>query len=221
MVTEAIAGGTPLETPVYNMAGVQVGSIELDTYIFGIEPHTAVMHQALRRQLANARRGTHKTKTRREVRGGGRKAWRQKGTGRSRQGSRRAPHWRGGGTVFGPQPRSYRQAMPRKMRRLAVRSALSLKRADEQLVLLDDLHLEEMRTKAILDMLQNLQLHETSTLLVLPESDPVVQSSTRNLPAVKTLLAPYLNVADLLDFDMVLMPVASLQVIGQILGQEA
>jgi large subunit ribosomal protein L4 len=202
------------------MAGEEVGKVELDAYIFGIEPNLAVMHQALRRQLANARRGTHSTKTRKDVRGGGRKPWRQKGTGRSRQGSIRAPQWRGGGVVFGPHPRSYRQAMPRKMRRLAVRSALSLKWADEQIVLLDDLHLEEYRTKAVKEMLANLRLDERKTLVVLPEKDPVVERSARNIPRVKTVLAPYLGVADLLDYDMVVMPVACLGVVGQILGQQ-
>jgi len=145
--------------------------------------------------------------------------WRQKGTGRARQGSRRAPHWKGGGTVFGPHPRRYTQEMPRKMRRLAVRSALSLKRAEEQIVLLDDLRLEEKRTKAMLQVLENLRLTESKTLIVLPGKDPFVQASARNIPGVKTLLAPYLNVADLLDYDRVLMPVASLEVIGQIWGQ--
>lgn len=208
-----------LLTPVFNMAGEQVGNVHLDGYIFGIRPNLAVMHQALQRQLANARLGTHQTKTRGEVSGGGRKMWRQKGTGRARQGSRRAPHWRGGGTVFGPHPRKYTQDMPRKMRRLAVRSALSLKRAEEQIVLLEDLHLEEKRTKAMLQVLENLHLAESKTLIVLPQKDPLVQASARNIPGVKTLLASYLNVADLLDYDRVLMPVASLEVIGRIWGQ--
>lgn len=207
-----------METPVYNMAGEVVGTKDLDEYIFGIEPNRAVMHQALRRQLANARQGTHQTKTRGEVSGGGRKMWRQKGTGRARQGSRRAPHWKGGGTVFGPHPRKYTQAMPRQMRRLAVRSALSVKRGEEQIVLLDELRLEEKRTRAMLDLLAKLKLADRRTLVVLPEKDAVVQASARNLPGVKTLLAAYLNVADLLDCDAVVMPVASLEVIGRILG---
>jgi large subunit ribosomal protein L4 len=208
-----------LETPIYNMAGEQVGNVQLDEHIFGIEPNRAVMYQALRRQLANARLGTHQTKTRGEVSGGGRKMWRQKGTGRARQGSRRAPHWKGGGVVFGPHPRKYTQQMPRKMRRLAVRSALSQKQSEEQIVFLDELRLEETRTRAMLQVLQNLHLVERKTLVVLPEADAAVQSSARNLPGVKTLLAPYLNVVDLLDSDAVLMPVASLEVIGRILGQ--
>ena len=208
-----------METPVYSMSGEQVGTVELDEMIFGIEPNLAVVHQALRRQLNNARRGTHQTKTRGEVRGGGRKMWRQKGTGRARQGSRRAPHWKGGGVVFGPHPRSYAQQMPRKMRRLAMRSALSLKRGEEKIVLLDRLELPEIRTRAMIEVLEKLHLSEGSTLVVLPGKDDVVQTSARNIPGVKTLLAPNVNVVDLLDFDHVLMPVASVEVIGQILGQ--
>ncbi len=218
--TEPVGTTGALQTPVYNMAGEQVGSVELDAAIFGIEPNLAVMHQALQRQLANARLGTHQTKTRGEVSGGGRKMWRQKGTGRARQGSRRAPHWRGGGTVFGPHPRDYRQDMPRKMRRLAVRSALSIKRAEDQIVLLDELRLEETRTKAMVELLRRLNLEGTKTLVVLPEKDERIQRSARNIPGVKTLLAPYLNVADLLDYDKLLMPVSSLSVIGRILGPQ-
>ena len=218
MAVETQAGGRALETPVYNMAGEQVGTRDLDDSIFGIEPNRAVMYQALRRQLANARLGTHQTKTRGEVSGGGRKMWRQKGTGRARQGSRRAPHWKGGGTVFGPHPRKYTQAMPRRMRRLAVRSALSVKRGEEQIILLDELRLEETRTRAVLDLLEKLHVADRRTLVVLPEKDLVVQRSARNIPGVKTLPAAYLNVADLLDHDAVVMPVASLEVIERILG---
>jgi len=209
-----------LETALFSMSGEQVGTVELDDTIFGIEPNLAVMHQALRRQLSNARLGTHATKTRKDVRGGGRKMWRQKGTGRSRQGSRRAPHWKGGGTVFGPHPRKYTKAMPRKMRRLAVRSALSVKRGEDRIILLDRLELEEIRTKAMLEVLSRLNLAGQKILVVLPDSDPIVQTSARNLAGVKTLLAPNLNVADLLDYDHLLMPVASLDVIGQILSQQ-
>ncbi len=209
-----------METPVFNMAGEQVGTMELDEAIFGIRPNLAVVHQALRRQLANARQGTHQTKTRGEVSGGGRKMYRQKGTGRARQGSRRAPHWRGGGTVFGPHPRQYTQQMPRKMRRLAVRSALSLKRGEEKIVLVDRLQLDEVRTRAMVEVLESLHLDDVRTLVVLPAPDTVVQTAARNIAGVKTLLAPYLNVVDLLDHDAVLLPVASLEVIGRILGQQ-
>jgi large subunit ribosomal protein L4 len=218
-MTEAKVEEGLLETPIYNVAGEEVGTVELDDYIFGIEPNLAVLHQALRRQLANARLGTHQTKTRGEVRGGGRKPWRQKGTGRARQGSIRAPHWTGGGVVFGPHPRKYRKAMPRKMRRLAIRSALSVKWADDQIVLLEDLQLDEIRTKAMVQLLEALDLDGIKTLIVLPQKDDAIQLSARNLPEVKTLLAAYLNVVDLLDYDVVLMPVSSLDVIGQIWGQ--
>ncbi len=144
--------------PVHNMTGEQVGEIELRDDIFAAPINKAVMHQALVRQLANARRGTHKTKERGEVRGGGRKPWRQKGTGRARQGSTRAPHWRGGGIVFGPTPRSYEQQMPRKMRRLAMRSALSIKVSNDQLVVLQDLKIGSPKTKEIVSVLGNLKI---------------------------------------------------------------
>ena len=176
------------------------------------------MHQALVRQLANARLGTHKTKGRSEVRGGGRKPWRQKGTGRARQGSIRSPQWRGGGTVFGPVPRSYRQKMPRKMRRQALRSALSVKAADSQLVFLSALELEAPKTKEISAILGNLGV-EGSALILLPERDEAVLRAVRNLPNVRTLVAQYLNVRDLLKFDTILVPLSALEVIEGFLGQ--
>ncbi len=203
--------------PVYNIEGEQVGEVELNDAIFGIEPNVSVMHQALVRQLANARQGTHSTKTRGEVRGGGRKPWRQKHTGRARQGSIRAPQWVGGGTVFGPKPRSYRKDMPRKMRRLALRSALSVKAAEGQIKILDEFTLPEIRTKRMVEVLDNLGL-DGSVLVLLPEPDETVELSARNLPDVKTLRASYLNVRDLLGYETVLVPLASLRIIEQILG---
>jgi len=203
--------------PVYNMAGEKVGETELADEIFAAPINEAVMHQALVRQLANARLGTHKTKKRSEVSGGGRKPWRQKGTGRARHGSIRAPQWRKGGTVFGPQPRSYRQKMPRKMRRLAIRSALSVKAAEEQIVLLDTLRLERPRTKDVLALLDNLDV-QGSALILLPEKDEAVTRSVRNIPDVKTLLANYLNVRDLLSYDVLLIPLEALEVIEAIWG---
>lgn len=210
-----------MQVPLRNMQGEIVGEIELRDDIFGVPltPATkAVMHQALLRQLANARLGTHDTKTRGEVSGGGRKIWRQKGTGRARQGSIRAPHWRHGGVVFGPHPRSYEQKMPRKMRRLALRAALSAKAADQQIVVLDELALEAPKTKQMLQVLGALKL-DSSVLILLPAKDAAVEMSARNLPRVKTLLANYLNVRDLLGYDYVLMPKGSLEVIESILGQ--
>lgn len=203
--------------PVYNMVGEKVGETELAEGIFAAPINEAVMHQALLRQLANARLGTHKTKKRSEVSGGGRKPWRQKGTGRARHGSIRAPQWRKGGTVFGPQPRSYRQRMPRKMRRLAVRSALSIKAAEEQIILLDALHMEKPRTKEMIALLDNLNIQD-SVLILLPEKDEAVVRSVRNIPDAKTLMANYLNVRDLLGYEVLLMPLEALEVIETIWG---
>ncbi|MGQ9585450.1 MAG: 50S ribosomal protein L4 [Anaerolineae bacterium] len=208
-----------MQLPVRNMGGETVGEAELPEAIFGIEPSEPVMHQALVRQLANARLGTHDTKTRSEVSGGGKKPWRQKGTGRARQGSTRAPHWRKGGTVFGPTPRSYRQRMPRKMRRLALRSALSVKAAENEIVLVDHLEMEEPRTKNMRAVLENLALDD-SVLVLLPAADQAVEKSARNLPQVKTLQAGYLNVRDLLTYRYLLMPLRALEVIEGFLGQE-
>jgi large subunit ribosomal protein L4 len=206
-----------MQVSVRNMAGETVSEIELRDDIFGVEPHQAVMHQAVLRQLANARLGTADTKTRAEVSGGGRKPWRQKHTGRARQGSIRAPQWKGGGVVFGPHPRSYRMDMPRKMRRLALRSALSAKAADSSIVLLEDLALEAPKTSGMLDVLDNLQV-ESSVLILLPEHNANVEQSARNIPAVKTLQVTCLNVIDILKFDTLIVPVKALEVIERILG---
>jgi large subunit ribosomal protein L4 len=209
-----------MQVPVYNIQGEQVSETELHDDIFAAPINQALMHQALMRQLANARLGTHKAKTRGEVSGGGRKPWRQKGTGRARQGSIRAPHWRGGGIVFGPTPRSYEQKMPRKMRRQALRSALSVKVAGAQVVLLDALQMAEPKTKEIRGMLHNLGI-DSSALILLPQRDEVILRSVRSLPEVRTLVAQYLNVRDLLKYDYIVIPLASLKVIEGILGQAA
>ena len=206
-----------MQVPVYNVQGEQVSETELRDEIFAVPVNEALMHQALVRQLANARLGTHKTKSRGEVRGGGRKPWRQKGPGRARQGSIRAPHWRGGGTVFGPTPRSYRQKMPRKMRRQALRSALSVKASESQVKVLDAFEMGEPKTKEVLRILEGLGVG-SSVLILLPQSDKVILRSVRNLPKVRTLVAQYLNVRDLLQYDYILMPLASLEVIEGILG---
>ncbi|NJN66403.1 MAG: 50S ribosomal protein L4 [Chloroflexaceae bacterium] len=193
-----------MEVKLYNQHGVFLDLFHVSDDIFGIEPNMAVMHQAMVRQRANARLGTHNTRGRGEVRGSTRKLYRQKGTGRARQGSNRAPHRRGGGIAHGPHPRSYAQKMPRKMRRLAVRSALSAKHAAEQIRFVDGLELERPRTK---DVVALLDAHGLSgkTLIVLGRKDETVQCSANNLPYVKTLLAHYLNVIDLLRFDNILM----------------
>jgi large subunit ribosomal protein L4 len=209
-----------MQVPVYNIQGEQVSEAELQDDIFAVPVNQALMHQALLRQLANARLGTHKTKTRGEVRGGGRKPWRQKGTGRARQGTIRAPQWRGGGTVFGPTPRSYAQKMPRKMRRQALRSALSVKAAESQIVLLDGIEMTGPKTKEIKGILDNLGI-ESTALILLPQRDEAILRSASNLSEVRTLVAQYLNVRDLLKFDYLLVPLASLEVIEGILGQPA
>lgn len=206
-----------MQVSVHNMAGKTVSEIELRDDIFGLEPHEAVMHQALVRQLANARQGTASTKTRGQVSGGGRKPWRQKGTGRARQGSIRAPHWKGGGVVFGPHPRSYRQRMPRKMRRLALKSALSVKAAEGSIVLVDDLVVAAPRTKDMLGVLDNLNV-ESSALILLPERDWNVEKSVSNIPDVKTLRATCLNVIDILNYETLILPVKALESIEQFLG---
>ncbi|MFO7917453.1 MAG: 50S ribosomal protein L4 [Anaerolineae bacterium] len=206
-----------MQIPVYSMAGEAIEEIELADDIFGIAPNVAVMHQAFERQRANARLGTHKTKKRSDVRGGGRKPWPQKGTGRARQGSIRAPQWKGGGTVFGPQPRSYEQKLNLKMRRLALRSALSVKAADEQIVVVDKLEMPEPKTKEMVALLERLGL-DAPTLILLDTPDRNVELSARNLPHVKTLQATYLSVRDLLRFDLVLMSRDALEVIEGTFG---
>jgi len=191
--------------PVKDMAGKQVGEIELSDGVFAAPVNKPLMHQALIRQLANARLGTHKTKSRGEVRGGGRKPWRQKGTGRARQGSTRAPNWVGGGTVFGPQPRKYTKAMPKKMSRAALRSALSVKADAGQIVVLDKWQIDAPKTKDMVTALSALGVAGSSVLMVLPEKEMTVQRSANNLSNVKTLLAGYLNIRDLLGYDTVLL----------------
>lgn len=202
---------------VRNMAGEAVHEIDLRDDIFGLEPNVAVMHQALLRQQANARLGTADTKTRTEVSGGGKKPYRQKHTGRARQGSTRAAQWKGGGIVFGPHPRSYAQRMPRKMRRLALRSALSVKAAENSLVLVDELQMQEPKTAAMLHVLGNLGVGR-SALILLAENDQNVEKSAGNIRDVKTLRAQNLNVRDLLTYDTLVVPVKALAVIEQILG---
>ncbi len=189
-----------MRVPVRNMAGETVAEVELRDDVFGIEPNAAVMHQAVVRQQANARAGTHKVKTRGEVSGGGIKPWRQKGTGRARQGSSRAPHWKGGGVVFGPTPRSYAVKMNRKMRRLALRSALSVKAGAQQVVVLDALQFEQPRTREMVTLLERLSVG-TSALILLNDRNPNVELSSRNLSNVKTIVPSCLSVRDLLNFD--------------------
>jgi large subunit ribosomal protein L4 len=210
-------GEREMQVPVFNQAGEQVEQVELREDIFGVEPNKSVMHQALARQLANARQGTADTKTRGLVSGGGRKPWRQKGTGRARQGSTRAPHWKGGGVVFGPHPRSYEQRMPKKMRRLALKSALSAKAAENQIRVIDAFNLEAPRTRDMETILGNLNC-PTTALILLPAADELVMRSARNLAGVKTLRTSYLNVRDLLGYDYLVMSREALQAVEQFFG---
>lgn len=208
-----------MKVPLRDITGKVIDETELRDEIFGIVPNEAVMHQALVRQLANARLASARTKTRGEVRGGGRKPWRQKGTGRARHGSIREPQWRGGGVVFGPQPgRNYRKAMPRKMRRLALRSALSAKARDGELILLDKLELPSPNTKQVFSALSGLT-GDSSALILLPEGDTNVEKSVGNLPHAKTLRAQYLNLVDIVGHDYLVMPIAAVKVIEDFLGQ--
>ena len=185
---------------IYDMTGKQTGSMELSDAIFGIEPNVAVMHSAVINFLANQRQGTQSTKTRSEVSGGGKKPWRQKGTGHARQGSTRSPQWTHGGIALGPKPRSYRFALPKKVRRLALKSAFSSKVAADEMLVLESLSLDEIKTKTIVNMLAALGA-DRKVLLVLPEKDEKVVLSARNIPGVKTALVNTLNVYDILNCD--------------------
>jgi large subunit ribosomal protein L4 len=188
---------------VRNMQGEVVGQIELNDAVFGISANEHVMHLAVVRHLAALRRGTHDTKSRSEVRGGGRKPWKQKGTGRARHGSRRSPQWKGGGTVFGPTPRSYKLDMPKKVRRLALKSALSSKLQEGQLVVLDQLQLDAPKTKDITAMLQALSIG--NALLVTAQLSENVVLSSRNIPGVLAVDSNNLNVYDLLKHRSVVL----------------
>lgn len=204
---------------VYNMDGQKVTTVELPPSVFEAPVYTDLMHQAYVRQMANARLGTHDTKTRNEVAGGGRKPWNQKGTGRARQGSTRSPVWVGGGKVHTPHPRSYEQSMPRKMRRAALRSALSVKAAESSIVVVDTLALPEPKTKLMAKAL-NALVGDGSALILIPEMAAYegVIRSTNNIPDAKVLLASYLNIRDLLAFDKVVLPLAALDVISTNFG---
>jgi len=201
-----------MQIDVHNTAGEVVGQAELDDTVWNVEPNIAVMHQALLMQQANARLGTHDTKTRAEVRGGGRKPWRQKGTGRARQGSTRSPNWVGGGVVWGPHPRKYTQRMPQKMRQLAVRSALSAKVRDERLTIIAGLSEIEPKTKAMKTLLQTVPAGR-SVLIVTPGSVEAVERAAGNLPNVRTLHASYLNVRDVLKYERLVVSQEALTII--------
>lgn len=210
-----------MNLPLKDMAGKQVGEIELSDAVFAAPVNTHLMHQALLRQLSNARLGTHKTKTRGEVEGGGRKPFRQKGTGRARQGSTRAPQWIGGGTVFGPTPRKYVKQLPKKMFRVALRSALTAKAAAGQIVIVDNVDVTEAKTKVIVGMLKALELSDNNVLLVLPTKNELVQRSAGNLDKVKMLLSGYLNIRDILGYDTLLLSKGAVEHIENWLGGQS
>ncbi len=184
---------------LYNINGEQVGEVTLKEEIFGVEVHEPVLHDAVIMQLAGRRQGTHDTKTRSEVSGGGRKPWRQKGTGRARHGTIRSPIWRGGGIVFGPHPRKYGYNLPRKVRRLALKSALSSKVNTGDILVLDELKLEQIKTSDMAKILNNLKVGDA--LLVTADKDETVEKSARNIPNIKPLTAEGLNVYDILSYD--------------------
>ena len=185
---------------VYNIEGKKVKQVELKEEIFGIEPNEAVVHSVLVNFLANQRQGTQSTKTRAEVRGGGKKPWRQKGTGRARQGSIRAPQWVKGGIALGPKPRSYKYTVNKKERQLAVKSVLSSKVLENELVVVDSLPLNDIKTKEMVKALSNLKV-EGKALIMLPEKNEKVQKSARNIEGVKTTLVETINVYDLLKYN--------------------
>lgn len=184
---------------VYNVEGKKVSDIELKEEIFGIEPNEDVVHSVLINFLANQRQGTQSTKTRAEVSGGGRKPWKQKGTGRARQGSIRAPQWIGGGIALGPKPRSYKYRVNKKEKRLAMKSVLSSKVLENQLVVVDTIPFNEIKTKNIVNTLTNLKI-SGKTLIMLPEKNEKVQKSARNIEGVKTILVNTINIHDLLKY---------------------
>ena len=195
---------------VYNIEGKKVSDIELADSVFGIEPNEKIVHSVLVNYLANQRQGTANTKTRAEVSGGGRKPWKQKGTGRARQGSIRAPQWFKGGIALGPKPRDYRYTVNKKERRLAIRSVLSSKVLENNLVVVDSLAFNEIKTKNMVNALTNLKV-EGKTLIVLPEKNENVQKSARNIEGVKTSLVNTINVYDLLKYNKLILTVDSVK----------
>ena len=207
-----------MQVPVYNLAGEVVEHIEISDEVFAVPFNQAVVHQAMVRQQANARQGTASTKTRSEVSGSSGKLFRQKGTGLARAGSRRSPLRRGGGIAFGPRPRSYRQAMPKKMRRLALRCVLSAKVGDKELMVLEQLKLGEPQTKEMVRILATLGV-DSSALIVTAEPEESVIKSTRNLIGIKTLPANLLNVVDILSHKRLLMTVAAMRLVERLWGK--
>lgn len=202
---------------LYNQNGTKVSDIELNESVFGIEPNNHVLFEAVVMQRASLRQGTHKTKIRSEVAGGGRKPWRQKGTGRARQGSIRSPQWRGGGTVFGPVPRSYSYKLPKKVRRLAIKSALSSKVLDENVLVLESLAFEAPKTKEFKGVLNALSIN-SKALIVTADLDENVALSARNIPGVTVLTADGINVLDVLNHDKLILTKAAVEKVEEVLA---
>ena len=200
---------------VYNMEGKKVSDVELNDNVFGIEPNEAVVHSVLVNYLANQRQGTQSTKTRSEVSGGGRKPWRQKGTGRARQGSIRAPQWVKGGIALGPRPRSYKYTVNKKEKRLAIRSVLSSKVLENELTVVDKLELSEIKTKTMVKALADLKV-EGKTLIVLPENNKNVLMSARNIEGVKTIVLNNINVFDLLKYNNLVLPLETVKKLEEV-----
>ena len=200
---------------VYDIKGKKVSDVELAENIFGIEPNEAIVHSVLVNYLANQRQGTQSTKTRAEVRGGGRKPWRQKGTGRARQGSIRAPQWVKGGIALGPKPRSYKYTVNKKERRLAIKSLLSSKVLENELTVVDKLELKEIKTKTMVKALADLKV-EGKTLIVLPENNKNVLMSARNIEGVKTITLNNINVFDLLKYNNLVLPLETVKKIEEV-----
>ena len=199
---------------VYNMEGNEVGSMELNDAVFGVEVNEHLVHMAVVRQLANNRQGTQKAKTRSEVSGGGRKPWRQKGTGHARQGSTRAPQWTGGGVVFAPVPRDYSFKINKKEKRAALKSALTSRVEAQKFVVLDELKLDAIKTKDFVKVLNNLNV--SKALVVMGDKDVVVEKSAANVPGVKTTQATLLNVYDVLKYDTVITTKAAVEKIEEV-----
>ena len=200
---------------VYNIEGKKVSDIELADSVFGIEPNENIVHSVLKNYLANQRQGTQSTKTRAEVSGGGKKPWRQKGTGRARQGSTRAPQWIKGGVALGPKPRSYRYTVNKKERRLAIKSVLSSKVLEKELTVVDKLELKEIKTKSMVKALSALKV-EGKTLIILPENDKNVVMSARNIEGVKTISANNINIFDLLKYSNLILPVDTVKKLEEV-----
>ena len=200
---------------VYDIKGKKVSDVELADSVFGIEPNEAVVHSVLVNYLANQRQGTQSTKTRAEVRGGGKKPWRQKGTGRARQGSIRAPQWIKGGIALGPKPRSYKYTVNKKERRLAIKSLLSSKVLEKELTVVDKLELAEIKTKTMVKALSDLKV-EGTTLIILPEQNKNVLMSARNIEGVKTILINNINVFDLLKYNKLVLPLETVKKLEEV-----